>query len=538
MSAVTSSVAVGYGEENCSLKRLLISASLLVFAAFSLAQLPSAGPSSTQNQARAGAAPQSNPAVGAFLDDAQSAGCEARVNDTPAKLDACMPMSSLWGILSHFQTIADQNKGPDGHGYRDTGTPGYEASVDYVAGLMQRAGYNVTIQQYVFAAPELSGKPRFGTTSRSFAFNRDWFVAGRSGSGAITAPIERPSRSRDGCVVTDFDGITRGAIALIERGPCSADMQVANARTAGARAIVLYSAEGGAYRPRLNYPAGIPVIGVAMRAVGPDLIQNDESNRAPVAHIDIQLRRRAVTDYNLIADSPFGDAAHTVVIEGHLDSIFGAGMLDNASGSTSILRTALALANTPTHNHLRYIWFGGEELGLIGSSYYTTHLTPAELHQIVFDVDADVTATPNFDIQIANPAYASNVGQFPKNVVPQSRVGNDAFTDFFKTSGVVSRPVPFGNDGTDSNSFALAGVPDTGVLTRQDCCKGSSEVRLWGGYLGNYEGNIPSFDGGCVDMPGLWCDNLSNNDPFVLVLVSRAVAHVTLKLANDASLGR
>jgi hypothetical protein len=120
--------------------------------------------------------------------------------------------------------------------------------------------------------------------------------------------------------------------------------------------------------------------------------------------------------------------------------------------------------------------------------------------------------------------------------VRKSRVGNDAFTDFFKMNGVVSRPVSFGNDGTDSNSFALVGVPDTGVLTRQDCCKQQSEVQLWGGFTGNYEGHIPSFDGGCVDMPDLWCDNLSNNDPFILVLVSRAVAHVALTLANDARL--
>jgi hypothetical protein len=495
-----------------------------------------AAPSSTQNRALAVVAPQSNPITAAILDGATPSDCEERVNDTPAKLDACITMGSLWGELSQFQTISDENPGPDGHGNRDTGTPGYEASVDYVAGLMRRAGYGVTIQQYVFASPEVSGTPKFGTTSRNYAFDHEWFVARRSGSGAVTAPVETPSPSRDGCFATDFAGFTRGAIALIERGQCSADMQVAYARAAGARAVILYLAEGGAYRPRLNSPAGIPVIGIAMGAVGPDLIRQYKSGHAPFAHIDIQFRRKAVTDYNLIAESPYGDAAHTVVIEAHLDSIFGAGMLDNASGSTSILRTALIMANTPTHNRLRYIWFGGEELGLLGSSYYTTHLTPAQLHRIVFDVDADVTATPNFDIQIADPAYASNVGQFPNNVVRKSRVGNDAFTDFFKMNGVVSRPVSFGNDGTDSNSFALVGVPDTGVLTRQDCCKQQSEVQLWGGFTGNYEGHIPSFDGGCVDMPDLWCDNLSNNDPFILVLVSRAVAHVALTLANDARL--
>jgi len=220
------------------------------------------------------------------------------------------------------------------------------------------------------------------------------------------------------------------------------------------------------------------------------------------------------------------------VADAHLDSIFGAGMLDNASGSTTILEIALNMAKTPTRNQLRYIWFGGEELGLLGSAYYTTHLSTAERKRIAFDIDMDVTATLNFDIWIADPANASDVGQFPPNVVPQSKIGNQFFENFFNSFGVVSQSASFGNDGTDSNSFALIGIPDTGILTRQDCCKAQSEVDIWGGFLGNYEGTVPGDDGGCVDYPDRWCDNLSNNDPFILELASKASAYVTLKMAN------
>jgi hypothetical protein len=209
-------------------------------------------------------------------------------------------------------------------------------------------------------------------------------------------------------------------------------------------------------------------------------------------------------------------------------------MLDNASGSATILEIALQMSGTPTLNQLRYIWFGGEELGLLGSAYYTAHLTQEQRDLIAFDIDADVTATPNYDYEIADPAFAYNVNQFPPNVVPDSQIGNQFYTDFFNSVGVPSQSAPFGNFGTDSNSFALIGIPDTGILTRQDCCKGSAEVALWGGFLGNYEGNIPSYDGGCVDRPNLWCDDLSNNDPAVLALASKATAYVTFQLANYA----
>jgi len=55
--------------------------------------------------------------------------------------------------------------------------------------------------------------------------------------------------------------------------------------------------------------------------------------------------------------------------------------------------------------------------------------------------------------------------------------------------------------GTDAFSFNEVGIPASGVLTGQDCCKSQEEVALFGGFTGNYEGNIPSFDGGCVDNP-------------------------------------
>ena len=460
--------------------------------------------------------------------------CQSRVNDTAAKLEQCIKRSWLWHRLAHFQTIADENPGTLGHPNRDTGTAGYAASASYVADLMQRAGYAVTVQKYRYRKVEPLGTPLLRTANRSYTFGTDWFAAPQSGDGIVTAAVEAPRGDGTGCSARDFAAFTRGNVAVLERGACSFDSQVAGARAAGAGAVVLFSDTPGegAYQPRLVDPARIPVAGVVTFADGQSLLRRQASGAPQIAHVEIRSQARTRVDYNVIADSPDGDADHIVVIDAHLDSIFGAGMLDNASGSTTILEIALNLAHTPTRNRLRYIWFGGEEIGLLGSRYYTTHLAKSELSKIAFDVDVDVTATPNFDILIADPKYASKAREFPPNVIPESKIGNEYFARFFRSGGVVSRPARFGNDGTDSLSFAFAGVPNTGILTEQDCCKHTWETKLWGGFLGNYEGNVPSDDGGCVDRPRRWCDNLSNNDPFVLELASKAVADVTFELAN------
>ncbi len=481
--------------------------------------------------------------------------CEARRNDSTEKLLECIQQQALWNRLSEFQKIADANPGPDGHGNRDTGTSGYYASVNYVASLMRQAGYQVTIQSYPYRMPEVTGAPQFSLSDRTYAFAQEWFLARLSDGGNVSAAVqpvaesERGSErgSESGCFRDDFAGFIRGNVALLKLGTCAYDKQVENAAEAGASAVILYNdrrtgtddsnaihhgpGAGIAFQARLTHPSLIPVV-TASHEVGADLLQRYANGNTPVVHLNIQTQPKFGVDYNLIAESPYGNPNQVVVIDAHLDSIYGAGMLDNASGSTTAIEIALNMANTPTRNRLRYIWFGGEELGLFGSAYYTQHLSAQELNRIAFDIDIDVTATPNFDYLVADPTYAPNVKRFPRNVVPQSKVGNQFFEDFFSSNGVPARSAWFGNEGTDSNSFSLVGVPNTGILTQQDCCKAAWEVRIWGGVQGNYEGNIPSFDGGCVDYPNRWCDNLSNNDPNVFELASKAAAYATFNLAN------
>ena len=87
--------------------------------------------------------------------------CDTQVNDTPSKLLPCIKKADLWNIMKDFQAIADANPGPDGHPSRNSGEPGYKASVDYVASAMEAAGYDVTIQPYTFEYYAYKGTPSF-----------------------------------------------------------------------------------------------------------------------------------------------------------------------------------------------------------------------------------------------------------------------------------------------------------------------------------------------------------------------------------------
>jgi hypothetical protein len=492
-----------------------------------------------------------------------SAQCDARSNDTPSKLVECVQKDDLMAHLQEFQDIANANPGPDGMPSRNSGEPGYKASADYVANVMQAAGYNVTIQTYKFTYYAYVGFPTFSEvspTAQNYQLVTQWYP-GKVDSGPVMAqiqpaggivlpPTQTPS-STSGCTAADFVGFVPGRIALIQRGGCFYGIKVLNAQAAGAAGVIIFN-EGNPGRtdatPGVFFdPAGnefIPTIPVAFAsfAVGSGLYnqyQQAVHDAAPLPVVSLSIS--AIIDpnrddYNVIADSKGGDKNHVMVVDAHLDAIYGAGMLDNASGSAAILDIAQKLKNVNPVSKLRFIWFGGEELGLLGSSAYIDSLSPTELSHIGYDLDADVFGTPNYIIGVLDPAAPDFFGRtvtstFPNRVYKASTIARDQAVKYFDSVGFNHEFLA--PTGTDAYNFNLVGIPASGLLTGQDCCKSQNEVDLFGGFLGNYEGNVPSFDGGCVDNPFRWCDNIDNIDPNNLTLMSKAFATMVIGMAMD-----
>ncbi|MFL5919119.1 MAG: M28 family peptidase [Gaiellaceae bacterium] len=492
-----------------------------------------------------------------------SAECDARVNDTPSKLIPCIQTADLWNHMVAFQAIADANPSPaDGHPSRNSGEPGYRASVDYVARLMADAGYDVTIQPYKFLYYAYTAVPTFNEvspTAHSYTLNEEWGPGRSTGvanaalqpAGGIILPPTATASSTSGCTSADFTGFVSGRVALIQRGGCNFGVKVLNAQAAGASGVIIFN-EGNPGRTDLlvgslldaSDTPFVPTIPVSFTtfAAGTNLLtQYQQAVRNGTALPVMNISIRAIVDpnrddWNVIAESKGGDKNHVVVVDAHLDAIYGAGMLDNASGSATILDVAQKMKNVQPKNKLRFIWFGGEELGLLGSVFYVNNLSSNDLSHIGYDLDADVTATPNYTIGVLDPAGPDlfsgvSTNTFPNRVYKASTIARDQAIEYFDSIG--RNHELFSPQGTDAFSFNEVGIPASGLLTGQDCCKNQHEVDLFGGFLGNFEGSIPSFDGGCVDNAFLWCDNLSNNDPNVLTFMSKAFATMVVQMAFD-----
>ena len=505
------------------------------------------------------------PLTTSTADAAGPTACEKRDNNTAAKLVECIKTADLWRHMKNFQHIADTHPGPDGHPSRNSGEAGYKASVDYVAKAMKQAGYNVTIQTYTFSYFSFVGKPTFqqvSPTAHDYSLDSDFTAAQAAGTvtgaalqpagGIVNPPTDTPS-SASGCNAADFASFVPGRIALIQRGTCTFGTKASNAQAAGASGVVIFN-EGnpgrtGQFSGSLVLADGtpatlsIPVVFTTFDLGTSLLSQYQQAASAgstgPNLSIDIKaVQNPKAEDYNVIAESKGGDPNSVLVVDAHLDAIFGAGMLDNASGSAAILDIAEQMKNVKPKNKLRFIWFGGEELGLLGSDYYVNNLSATDLGKIGYDLDADVLGTKNYVAGVLDPEGVELFSRGPGTPMPPaitapSRVARDYGIGYLNSIGIKNEL--FSADGTDAFSFEQAGIPASGVLTGQDCCKTANDVALFGGTTGNFEGNLGTTDGGCVDNPFRWCDNLSNNDPGVLTFMTKTFATMVAKMAFDTT---
>jgi aminopeptidase S len=222
------------------------------------------------------------------------------------------------------------------------------------------------------------------------------------------------------------------------------------------------------------------------------------------------------TGWNLIAEWPRGDANNVIMAGGHLDSVTaGPGINDNGSGSAALLEIALTIARqdyTP-EKRIRFGWWGAEERGLIGSTFYVNNLPSAERARIKGYVNFDMIGSPN-----AGYFVYSASGQ-PSGSLALQQVLQEPFA----TMGVPTELTSVGGR-SDHAAFANAGIPIGGLFTGAEVTKTSAQAQKWGGTAGQ------AFDR-CYHAS---CDTTSNINVTALDRNADAIAYAVWELSAEA----
>ena len=279
-------------------------------------------------------------------------------------------------------------------------------------GLLGAAGYSVTRQNFSYEQFILNSSAMQQTAPGqvTYAEDVDFAAMSYSGAGDVTAAVQAVDinlagdrASTSGCEAADFAGFTPGNIALIQRGSCFFRVKVDNAAAAGASAVIVFNQGNvdpnddrfGLFFGTLDPPvAAIPAVSTTF-ALGEQLA----TTAGLQMRVAVDATVRTTNTFNVLADTPGGRADRMVVVGAHLDSVpEGPGINDNGSGTSAILETALQMAElgiTPT-NKVRFAFWGGEEDGLIGSTYYVSQLSARALKQHAVNLNFDMVGSPNF----------------------------------------------------------------------------------------------------------------------------------------------
>ncbi len=448
---------------------------------------------------------------------AQGAACNVRVNNTPEKLLQCVTLAGVRTHQAALQAIADANGGN-----RVGGSPGYDASADYAAAVLQAAGYEVTRQAFQFqtfvqltpSILEQVAPPPVGPIANT--------IMSYSGSGDVTAPAHSPG-GPDGCEASDFAGFPAGSIALIARTACTFAIKATNAYNAGAAGVVIYNNQAGPLNGTLGttFMLDIPVTSVT-QAVGQQLVNTP----GLALRLKTDTFRGIATTENVFAETPTGDPSSVVMVGAHLDSVnAGPGINDNGSGVGAILETARMLARTPVQNRVRFVLWGAEESGLVGSNYYVNSLSQEERDAIALYLNFDMIGSPNHVFFVYDGDDSDGVGAGP------GPAGSDeiekVFEGFYQARGLPYKGTDF-SGRSDYGPFINAGIPAGGVFTGAEGVKTAEEAALWGGTAGQ------AFDP-CYHQA---CDTYANVNDAALDVNADAVAYATLHFAGAGSRSR
>jgi Zn-dependent M28 family amino/carboxypeptidase len=461
---------------------------------------------------------------------------------------------TLAGIREHqaaLQAIADANGGN-----RAAGTSGYDASAEYVSKRMAAAGYQVSFQEFTFGQFREAAPPaleRLTPTAKTYATPADFRAftgSGQATGEVVPVDVLMPSTggSTSGCEAGDFTGTAgwnAGDIALVQRGTCPYVQKAANAQAAGAAGLILYN-EGNT-PDRLDVPGNLPLgaegihipgVGTSF-AVGQEFFNLYQANPpgSVTARVETHLVEDRIPTRNVIAETPGGNPDRVVVVGAHLDSVpAGPGINDNGSGSATNLEIAevYAAQHRQPSNQLRFIWFGAEELGLLGSAHYVESLSEAAKQDLIGMLNFDMLGSPNFVRFVYDGDGSAGLpgGAGPPGSDEIERV----FLEYFAAQGLANDPTAF--DGrSDYGPFIAEGIPAGGLFSGAEVPKTQAQFDRYGGLVGAqldpcYHAACDTFagtgDGAGATPPGLGLASLDQ--------LSDAAAHAVLTLSKTKAL--
>lgn len=293
----------------------------------------------------------------------------------------------------------------DNSNNRAFGLPGYKASLDFV--LSRLGGGNhfaITVQPFKnhFSQTRkivLTGPDGEHVDVVSLQYNHATPLPDGVTASLALIPIDDVRGS--GCFEDQWkDMDVKGKVALIKRGKCQFANKLKLAKDNGASAAIVFNdnpnqTAGSGSLGAENFGKLAPA-GVVTYDKGNSWAERLKAGENLEVNLTIDVLTEKRETWQIIADTKAGDSNSVVMLGAHLDSIQeGPGINDNGSGVAALLSIAESVKKYKNFkNKLRFAFWGAEESGMIGSTYYVSNLSRDEASKIRFYYNYDMIASP------------------------------------------------------------------------------------------------------------------------------------------------
>jgi Zn-dependent M28 family amino/carboxypeptidase len=388
------------------------------------------------------------------------------------------------GMLAHLRALQDIANANGGN--RAAGTPGYDASVEYVAKALRGRGFDVTTPQFDRLYAVSAGKPTLTVAGRSYQVDQASLLV-RTPPGGLTGPPVRPNRPA-GCTAGDYPSVVpKGAIAVVDDSRCSVVDKQNSAVAKGAVALIVVSQPNGAGAPPTLFgPGYYNQLTMPVAVVGANGGAALAYATTPVRLV-LDAENIKITSQNVLAQTKTGSPHEVVMVGAHLDGPRGGpGINDNGSGAAAVLETALQLGPLPpVNNAVRFVFWGADQDGPNGAMDYVFGLDAERLNDIALYMDFVMLGSANagFFTDDGDQSGPPGAGVSAADV-PEGSAGIErTLGGYLNLAGKRPADMPL-SARTDYHPFMVAGVPIGGMTAGASQTKTTVQARLWGGQPG------------------------------------------------------
>lgn len=332
---------------------------------------------------------------------------------------------------------------------RVAGTDSEYKAVQFIKKQFQSYGYKADIEEFNFLSytdPNLVELSVAGFDGEIQANHLTYSVNGDLSGEVVYAGLGTKEELEE----TDV----AGKIALIQRGSLTFAEKVLNAAEKGAAGVILFNNADGELNGTLGEDNDkyIPSVTITKKD-GEALLEKLNAEVKLTASLKIEgAYSGEKTSYNVVATKKAtknnkATKNDIIYITGHHDSVAGApGANDDASGTSVTLELARVLKNLPTDTEIRFVTFGAEENGLLGSKHYVSNLPDDDIKRTIANFNLDMVGSKD----AGDLVILTNDGEM--NLVTELAQAS--------STRLNGEPTPYGQGGrSDHVSFSEAGIP-------------------------------------------------------------------------------